>query len=298
MKKKHLESFIEIVRTGSVTEASKRLSLTQSAVSRQLAQLEEDLGIDLFHREKGRLIPLPEAQLLSTEADLILSGFDRIGQLASDLKNLNKGQLRVSGPPSFIEGVLVPVISTFLKTYPNIKFIIDSRNHETIVEQALCRAIDCGFVKAPISAANLHAESIFEAGTVCVMHQEHELAGLAHISPDTLDTVPLITLGQGKIFRKRLQVLFHEAGAVMNIRAETHAIGASCALASQGVGVAIVNEMLARNYENMDVAIVPFRPNIRHEYMFINSAQIPMSRLAMQFLEHCRHEMAMIGNQS
>ncbi|WP_262692239.1 LysR family transcriptional regulator [Kordiimonas aestuarii] len=138
-KIRNLESFREIMRTGSVTEAAHTLGLTQSAVSRQLAQFEKEIGLELFFRDKGRLIPLPEAQDLCLEIDLALSSFGRVQLMAEDLRTLARGQLRVVGPPSCVEGVPASFIASFLEKHPDIQFTIDSRNHETVLEQAVCR---------------------------------------------------------------------------------------------------------------------------------------------------------------
>ncbi|WP_417465173.1 LysR family transcriptional regulator [Kordiimonas sp.] len=287
-KSRHLESFREIMRTGSVTDAAHSLGLTQSAVSRQLAQLEDQLGLELFFRDKGRLTPLPEAVELCQEVDLALSSFDRIGLLAEDLRNLAKGQLRVVGPPSFVEGVLAGAIASFLAQYPDIKFTIDSRNHETIVEQAVCRAVDCGFLKLPVSHPNLSVEHIVTASTVCVLKKGHPLEGRKVLTPKDLRDEPLVLLGKGKAFQRQLQDTFREAKVWMNVKAETHAIGASCALAAKGVGVAFVNELMGHAYKGLGVSLVPFRPVIEHKYAFVTSSQIPMSRAAAAFFEHCK----------
>lgn len=287
-KSKHLESFREIMRTGSVTDAAHNLGLTQSAVSRQLAQLEAQLGLELFFRDKGRLTPLPEAVELCQEVDMALSSFDRIELLADDLRNLAKGQLRVVGPPSFVEGVLAGVIASFLNAYPDIKFTVDSRNRETIVDQAVCRAVDGAFVKLPVSHPNLMVEPIVSAGTVCVLPKGHRLEGRKAITPADLRDEPLILLGKGKAFQRQIEEAFREAQVWMNVKVETHAIGASCALAAQGVGVAFVNELMGRSFKGFGVSFVPFKPSIEHRYAFVASSQIPMSRAATAFFGHCK----------
>ncbi|TNE60928.1 MAG: LysR family transcriptional regulator [Alphaproteobacteria bacterium] len=287
-KIRNLESFREIMRTGSVTDAARNLGLTQSAVSRQLAQLEDELGLELFFRDKGRLIALPEAVELCQEIDLALSSFDRVQLMADDLRNLSKGQLRVVGPPSFVEGVLAEVVATFLRAYPDIQFTIDSRNHETIVEQAVCRAVDCGFLKLPVTHSNLMIEPMVNCQTVCVVKRGHAFEKFEVLTPKDLHNEPLVMLGKGRAFQRAVQQAFRDNHARMNVRAETHAIGASCALAAQGVGVAIVNELMARTYKGLGVSLIPFEPSIEHQYAFVASSQIPMSRATQAFLAHCK----------
>ena len=184
--------------------------------------------------------------------------------------------------------MLAGVVASFLEAYPDIQFTIDSRNHETIVEQAVCRAVDCGFLKLPVSHPSLSVEPIITSGTVCVIKKGHALDGLDVITPKELNNVPLILLGKGRNFQRVIEQAFRDVGARMNIRAETHAIGASCALAAQGVGVAIVNELMAKAYRGSGVRLVRFEPNVQHQYAFVSSTQIPMSRAARAFLAHCK----------
>jgi DNA-binding transcriptional LysR family regulator len=287
LNRKNLESFRAIIQTGSVTDAAKQLGLTQSAVSRQLAQLEEDVGLKLFHRRNSRVIPVPEAVELCKEVELALSSLDRIKLLADDLKNHVIGHLRVVGPPSFVEGVLAGAIASFLVKHPNIQFTVDSRNHEEIIEQTDRRIADCGFLKLPVTHNNLMVEPMVKARTACVMKKGHALEQNVSITAKDLSGVPLILLGKGRSFQEKLREAFHSAKVRPLVRAETHAIGASCALAAQGVGVAIVNEMVAKTYEGLGLSLVPFTPNISHEYAFVSSSQFPMSKLACAFRDHC-----------
>lgn len=287
---KVLESFCAIMRVGTVTEAAKILHLTQSAVSRQLAQLEDTLGISLFLRDKGRLLPLPEAHELFKEADFTLSGFERIRHLADDLQSLSVAKLKIVGTQGFIDGILAGAVTSFMTTYPDVKIFLDSRSSDTVIEQVAGRAVDCGFVKSPLNNPLLSIEPMFSCGTVCAVSRDHPLARLTVIRAKDLHDVPLILLGKGRsfTFRGSLQKIFHQAGAFMNIKAETHTVSTSCTLAAGGIGIAPVNELMARSYHHLDLAFIPFHPMIPHEFSFITSAQFPPSRATQAFLTHCK----------
>ncbi|PHZ85157.1 LysR family transcriptional regulator [Paremcibacter congregatus] len=287
---KVLESFCAIMRVGTVTEAAKSLHLTQSAVSRQLAQLEDALGMSLFLRDKGRLLPLPEAHELFKEADFTLSGFDRIRHLAEDLQSLSVAKLRIVGTQGFIDGILAGAVTSFMMTFPDVKIFLDSRSAETVIEQVAGRAVDCGFVKSPLTNPLLSIEPMFSCGTVCAVKREHPLARLDVITARDLHDMPLILLGKGRSFTFRgfLQQAFHQAGAYMNIKAETHTVSTSCTLAAGGIGIAPVNELMAQSYRHMGLAFIPFHPVITHEFSFITSAQFPPSRVTQAFLAHCK----------
>src|SRR5580698_280093 len=122
-----LKSFHEIIQSGSATAAAERLGLSQPGVSRLIAQLERDVGFDLFYREKGRLVPTADGLAVYEEVELAFSNIERINALVRDIRNHNTGQLKIVASPSFSEGVLSDVIVNFLKAFPKVRLHIDSR---------------------------------------------------------------------------------------------------------------------------------------------------------------------------
>src|SRR5256885_16706891 len=77
MNFKQLEAFQAIMLSGSTTGAAERLGLSQPGISRLLAQLEQDLGLRLFIREKGRLVPTQEAEALLHDAHVLMRSEER-----------------------------------------------------------------------------------------------------------------------------------------------------------------------------------------------------------------------------
>src|SRR4051812_28182714 len=97
---KSLRAFHAIVETGSVTAAATILGLTQPAVSRMLAQLEEMIGFGLFYRDHGRLVPTQDALMMFAEVDLSLSTLERVNSVVRDICEYRCGHLKLVAPPS------------------------------------------------------------------------------------------------------------------------------------------------------------------------------------------------------
>ncbi len=287
---KTLEAFREIIQLGSVTAAARSLGLSQPAVSRLLAQFETELGFKLFHRSKGRLLPTSQALLLYEEVDLALQGIERISALAGDIRKTNVGQLRIVAPPSFAEGPLVKLVATFLVKHPKIHISIDSRTRPTVMNLVATRTADCGFGKLPLDHPGIRLRPLISSPTVCVLPPSHRLAtGKRAISAMDLVDEPLIMVGyRSGDTRVRIGRAFQEAGVHANVRVETHNVGAACALAAEGVGIAIVNELLSRRSLWTGVYIRPFAPAIEQEYVFMSSANVRETPLTEAFYDHCR----------
>ena len=167
-----LRVFSEIMRTGSATAAGKQLSLSQPAVSRLIAQLEANVGFDLFYRDRGKLVPTADGIKLLQEVELTLASLDRFNSMVRDIAGYSAGTVRVVAPPSFAEGVLPDIVSQFRERFPGVEFSIDSRSVETARSMIAMRYVDCGFVKLPADESDLAVEQVVSSGSVCVLHED------------------------------------------------------------------------------------------------------------------------------
>lgn len=283
-----LEAFRAIIQTGSATAAAKQLELTQPGISRLLALLEEHVGFQLFYREKGRLIPSDEALALIKEVDLTLTSVERISLLAQNIFHSNLGLLKIVAPNSFIAGPLANVVAGFLKDHPQVNISLDTHSPERAREIVARRTADCGFIQLPENHPGLICESIITSGTVCAISRENKLAKLKKIRPSDLQNENLILLGKGRYSRLQIENIFRQKNIRMRVKVETHTVAIACRFAEMNVGVAIVNELLAKQYEAAGLVLLPFSPQIKHEYGFITSAHAPMNRLTESFYKYCK----------
>lgn len=284
---KSLECFRAIIDLGSATAAAQHLNLTQPGVSRLLRALEDATGFELFHRSKGRLIPTEEALSFYKEVDVALKSIDRVSELARNLRNADFGELSIVSPPSFAESILSRAISEFISALPNVYVSLNSESVEVAKDMVALRAVDCGFIKLPAEHPGLDCVPLISSGTVCVLPDGHRLTRRKNVRVRDLDGEPLILLGKGRASRQQIDDAFSHANVRMKVRIETHTVGAACAFARGGVGIAIINEMLGLQYEGRGITFRRFLPNVTHEYAFMTSSDVPMTRVTQKFLAHC-----------
>ena len=295
---KSLEAFTTIVETGSATEAARVLGLTQPGISRQLANLEEVVGFQLFYREKSRLLPTEEAHILYQEVTLFLNGANRLTELAHNLFFSNSGTLRIVAPSSFITGPLQDIIAKFIVNNPMVKFVLDTQSPASARELIARRSVDCGFVQLPEEHPGIKTEPLIESKAVCVLSKDHPLANLEKISIENLRGQNLIVLGKGRSSRERIDVEFRKLNARMKIILEAHTVAVACSFAKKDLGIALVNELLAQQYLNDDLVARPLLPTIKYSYGFATSEQGKMSRLTESFLKFCQSEFKTMGQVS
>jgi DNA-binding transcriptional LysR family regulator len=290
-----LRGFHAIVETGSVTGAARTLGLSQPSVSRMLADLEAEIGFQLFHRDRGRLVLTNDGLLLHAEVGRVLGSVARVSALIEDIAAFRTGELRLVAPPSLCESVLPDIAARFLARFPGVRLSIDSRSVETARLMIANRMVDCGFLKLPLDRADLAAETLIESEAVCVMAHTHPLASEPSLTPALLGRSPLILLGQGRTSRIQIEASFSAAGLRPNVRVETHTIGSACALAARGIGVTIVNSLLARPYLRETLIARPLTPRLPQNYAFATAADTPPSRLALALLAESRAYLAGLG---
>jgi DNA-binding transcriptional LysR family regulator len=290
-----LETLAEVMRTGSATAAAANLGMTQPGVSRTLAQLERAIGFELFYRDRGKLVPTKDGRLLAEEVEFALAGLQRVSNLADDIANSTAGELSVVAPPSFAEGVLPVIVASFLQKHPGVRFNLDSRSVETSRALIATRVVDCGFMKMPVAGDDLHCEPLVSSGSACVLPALHPLAAYDVLTPDLLRDEPLILLGSGRQWRIQVDQVFADYHLRPLVAVETHTHGSACALAGRGVGIAIVNRLLARSYVREGLTMRTFAPPIRHQYAFVTSINLRGSRLVSAFLEEARAELSKVA---
>lgn len=136
-------------------------------------------------------------------------------------------------------------------------------------------------MKLPIDGIDLEAETLVASGSVCILPEGHSLASHDALTPPVLYGHPLVLLGAGRQWRAQVDQAFAQYGLRPTVAIETHTHGSACALAARGIGIAIVNTLLARSYIRPPLVERPFEPMILHEYAFVTSALSRPSRLAL-----------------
>ena len=287
-----LETLAEVMRTGSATAAAANLGMTQPGVSRTLAQIERAIGFELFYRDRGKLVPTKDGLLLAEEVEFALAGLQRVSNLASDIASSAAGEISVVAPPSFADGVLPGIVASFLRNHPGVRFNLDSRSLETSKALIATRVVDCGFMKMPVAGDDLYCEPLVSSGSGCVLRADHPLARHDTLSPELLRGEPLILLGSGRQWRIQVDQAFAISNLRPTVAIETHTHGSACALASRGVGIAIVNQLLTQSYVRDDLVMRNFDPPILHQYAFVTAVNSQSSRLVAAFLDEARAAFA------
>ncbi len=294
MNIKQLEAFKAIMSTGSTIGAATRMDLSQSAVSRLLSQLEEHLGFALFLRRKGRLMATPEAEELLAEVVGLVDGVQRIQRLADEMRlgRSRKSLLKVGVPTSMAQELLAQIVADFLKRHDDIVVELLTGSYDMIERAVLDRSADLGFVRLPTELAGFDVEPLLQTEGVCVMPADHPLTRHSCIEVQHLRNIPLVMLGRQRALRAELNQVFRAANLTPQVRIEVHSVGAACSFVAQGLGVSIVNGLLASHFLHLPIVTRPFRPALPYTFGLAFRTNEPRAQLVNAFAEHLKQRLA------
>ncbi|MBY3256164.1 LysR family transcriptional regulator [Rhizobium laguerreae] len=299
MNIKQLEVLRTLLATGSTIATAKTMGLSQSGVSRLLQQLEADLSMSLFVRDKGRLIPTPEALLLARDAETILLAVDRMSGHAEDLRSGAAGPeiVRVGLPSSMWEHFAPAMLADYISDFPGVRietFFETTTAINKLVEQ---RVIDFGFLRMEgESGPGIEVERVATGESVCVVPKDHPLAKLEEITVRNLRDVPLILIGRQRPNRMALDQTFRRAGVKQIVKIETHTNSSACSYVAHGLGVTIISSFYANLYRHLPVVHRPFVPRATQEFGLARAVGTPLSIAAHALSDALKRQIQLSQN--
>ncbi|MBM7066930.1 LysR substrate-binding domain-containing protein [Actibacterium sp. 188UL27-1] len=273
-----------LMQAGTTTGAARQLGLSQSAVSRSVANLENRTGLILFERDSGRLRPTQEAVRLNLRLDPLFEALDRIDGPTEPVRET----LRLIAPPTYAHRFLVPQIASFLNANPHFFVSLEVNTSDEVVRGILDDRFDLGLIGVELSRAGVKMLPYRTADAVCAMAPGHPLAQHTTITPADLDGQTMVALTHRHARRTQLDRLLHEARATPHVVAEVSTTVAAADLAVQGLGLALINPFPLVHHHRNDLAFIPFDAPIRYQTYFAVSDQRPEPRIARAFMRHLR----------
>lgn len=287
---RQIEAFKAVIEAASVTGAATAMNISQPSVSRLISSLEHTIGFALFQRQKGRLLPTPEAMLFYDEIQKFFYTMQRLAHTAADIRTLAVGQLRLGAFVALSVAVTPAVIRRFNQAHPQMHVSSLSTQSRQIVDLIGSRFADLGIVDPVATTSAVRIERQWQFRCVCALPRDHPLARHTVISNAQLMDQTVIALQREFLSR-------HPSGAELydalepNLRIRVHQSIAACALVSEGCGVAIVDPFTARHYASGNIVVRPLEATIPFGIGIISSPEAPLSVAARAFLSFFDEEI-------
>ncbi|HUK34561.1 MAG TPA: LysR family transcriptional regulator, partial [Vicinamibacterales bacterium] len=240
MDLRQLEILQAIAETGSFTACGRKLHVSQSAISRQVALLEEELGEPLFLRvgRKVRMTPAAEAlvqlgQRVSQDVrDTVASVTDRTREL--------RGTLRLSGGMTVCLYIFPALVKQLRRSHPklDVKMMVATAGRS--VEEIRAGHVDAGLLTLPVEEADLVTLPVLREELLLVTMPGHPLAKRKKIAPHDLAGEPFVAFETGSGTRRVIDRFFLSENVEPNIVMETENVEIIKAMVKTGLGIGIV----------------------------------------------------------
>lgn len=264
---KSLLIFKTLYESGTATRTAKELGITQSGVSRSLAQLEENIGMPLFIRHKKRLMPMPEADELYGEILRLVDNLEEMKHSIVALREFGASRMRLASAPALGFAYVPRLIAEILKINPKYSIYFDIMPSPDVVRSIEAGQFDAGFVTLPVNTQTLAVEELFNVKAVCLVPRDHSLAAADVITVQDLRGQHLVIPNQPNLAADQLLALINENN--IRIAGKTEAnIAAICSLVANGIGISLINPITA--FDNLaatrDFVVKPFEPSFHYSF--------------------------------
>lgn len=238
MELRHLRYFVAVADAGGVSRAAVRLNISQPALSRQIRDLEAELGVSLFERRAGRLVLTAEGEDLLDRGRQLLTGADSFRERAHALHGGDAGIIRVGVAPLTLESLLPPFLVRYQRRHPRVEVRL-SEDSPT----RLWARLERGELNLAISFPGhegLGSRLLFPLCALGVMVPDHRLARRATIDVGELAEERLLLLSRQFLTRQWFDTACQRVHLRPKVALESTAPHALVALARVGYGIAIV----------------------------------------------------------
>lgn len=282
-----LHYFLTIAQELNITKAAEVLHMAQPPLSRQLQQLEEELGAQLFIRGKRKLELTEEGKLLKKRAKQILDFVDVTRTEISEVSEGIAGTLRIGATQTIATTMLPGWIAAFKEKYPLVRYHIWSGNSDEAIGQLERGLVDIAVIREPYNPEKFRGYRIAKEPWCALIPQDSELGALEgdEIDLALLDgqelIVPSIASRQSEILQ-----WFEKIGKKANICCEYAPLVNATYLVEQGIGIAILPYSVKNVLNQKNVVLKKIRnPEVSSYVAVLVDKFHPLSRTAEKFLE-------------
>ncbi|WP_395700922.1 LysR family transcriptional regulator [Aquabacterium sp.] len=283
---RQLRAFAAVYQLRKLSAAAQQLSLTQSAVSVLIRQMEDGLGTRLFDRTTRSLHATPAAQEAIVVAERILRDVDSLGTGLRELTALRRGRVSVAVTPTLGEIVLPAALRRFAQDHPDIHVAIDDCAPDQFVARVVSGQVDFGIGTPEQSAADVDTRTLRRDHLALVLRHDHPLARQRRVRWAQLDGHAVITVRPGYGIRPLIDATAARAGVALNVVNEVAFLSTALWMADCGLGAAIVPAAYAAHGLHAERTVLPLSgPRVSRDVALVTKRGRSLSPAAQRLAE-------------
>lgn len=291
-----LRYFLAIAREGSITNAANFLHVTQPTLSRQIKDLEDELGQKLFTRSSHSMVLTTEGMILRQRAEEIISMVDKTEAEFNSMENIVRGDICIGGGETDAIKLVAKIAKELREKYPGIHYHLYSGNSADITERLDKGLLDFGILIQPADISKYDYINIPAKDTWgVVMRKDSPLSQKASIQKEDLLTVPLIfsrqAMMQGQSGNEFIR-WFGEDYEKLDIVTTFNLVYNAAIMVEAGIGYAVTIDKIANTSETSNLCFRPLEPRLESELNIIWKKYQVFSSAAELFLQKIQEQFS------
>ena len=288
MELRVLRYFLTVVREESITKASEVLHITQPTLSRQLARMEEEIGVKLFDRGARKITLTNEGILLRRRAEEILQLVDKTEKELVEQEEQVEGKISIGCGESAAVQLLPNLIDSFRKKYPRVNFDLFTATADLVKEQMDKGLMDIGLLLEPIDMEKYDFIRLnVKENWVVLMRPDDPLAAKEAVTADDLSALPLI-LPRRMSVQSELASWFGACYDKLNVAFTSNLNTNGAIMVSHGLAYSLVIEGAMSFWDQSKVTYRPLSPALTATSVLAWKRGQPFSPAATKFIESIR----------
>ena len=240
MTEAQLKVLLAVVDAGGFSLAAQRLRMSQPGVSRAVASLEEELGVELLTRRRGAVALTNVGVRVATHARGVLAHAEAIRQQAGRVTGAYSGRLRIGSLPALSARVVSPVLGRLHAQYPAMEIELLEGTEDAVLSWIRSHNVDVGLVARP--APDVDIVRLQDAALVAILPDGPHASGLGAVPLSVLETERFVVARTG--FERLVADAFAADGRTVRVGIEVSDVPSAVAIVAAGLGVAVVPELV------------------------------------------------------
>lgn len=261
---RQLEYVVAVAEHLHFRRAAEACHVSQPALSNQVAQVEETLGLRIFERGASRVLITAEGQEIVAAARRVLDESSALGHLARHLREPFTGRLRLGTIPTMAPYLLPEVVNSLRRHHPELELVVDEEQTASLLSRLRRGEVDLLFLALPIADEGFELEPLFDEEFVLALPEGHRLARAGDVAPSALSDEDVLLLDDGHCFRDHALEVCQWAGARERSDVRAAHLGTLVELVRARMGITLLprSSLAVLSRDPSGLSFHPFAPPI------------------------------------
>ncbi len=292
MELRVLRYFLTVVNEESITKAADALHITQPTLSRQLAQMEDEIGVKLFDRGSRKITLTNEGILLRRRAEEILQLVDKTEKEMAEQEKLVDGEISIGCGELASVQIVSELIKSFQERYPLVRYDIHTANADHIRERLDKGLTDIGLLLEPVDIDKYEFIRMnIKEKWVVLMRSDDPLAENESVTPKELSKLP-VCLVKRPLVKNELASWFGNYFKNLHIQFTSNMSTNAAIMVQNGLTYALVLEGSLPYWSTKQICYRPLSPELTATSVIAWKRHQPQSLAVAKFIEHIRQQLS------